>query len=96
MEILNWIVDVVTLALDAGFFFNFYKLFLSLFANAVNFLETLHFLKACCKIFQAEMKQAFAFYYLQAFLLFTFLLILTSLYFLLFPTSKAMLSSGSY
>ena len=43
MEILNWIVDVVTLPLDAGYFFNFYKLFLSLFANTVNFLETIAF-----------------------------------------------------
>ena len=43
MEILNWIVDVVTLALDAGFFFNFYKLFLSLFANTVNFWEIIAF-----------------------------------------------------
>ena len=43
MEILNWIVDVVTLPLDAGCFLNFYKLFLSLFANTVNFLETIAF-----------------------------------------------------
>ena len=40
MEILNWFVDVVTLPLDAGYFFTFYKLFLSLFTNTVNFLET--------------------------------------------------------
>ena len=40
MEILNWIVDVVTLPLDAGFFFLIFKVFLSLFANTVNFLET--------------------------------------------------------
>ena len=33
-------VDVVTLPLDAGYLFNFYKLFHSLFANTVNFLET--------------------------------------------------------
>ena len=25
MEILNWIVDVISLPLDAGYFFNFYK-----------------------------------------------------------------------
>ena len=43
MEILNWIVDVVTLPLDAGCFLNFYKLFLSLFANTANFLETIAF-----------------------------------------------------
>ena len=41
MEILNWFVDVVTLPLDAGYFFTFYKLFLSLFTNTVNFLETI-------------------------------------------------------
>ena len=27
MEILNWIVDLLTLPLDAGYFFNFYKSF---------------------------------------------------------------------
>ena len=43
MEILNWIVDVVTLPEDDGYFFNFYNLFLSLFANTVNFLETIAF-----------------------------------------------------
>ena len=43
MEILNWIVDVVTLPLDAGFFFLIFKVFLSLFANTVNFLETTAF-----------------------------------------------------
>ena len=74
MEILNWFVDVVTLPLDAGYLFNFYKLFPSLFANTVNFLETLHFLKVCCNVFQAEMKQVFR-------------------PGLLFPTSKAILSS---
>ena len=39
MEILNWIVDMVTLTLDDGYFLIFYKLFLSIFANIVNFLE---------------------------------------------------------
>ena len=39
MEILNWIVDMVTLTMDDGYFLIFYKLFLSIFANIVNFLE---------------------------------------------------------
>ena len=39
MEVLNWFVDVVNLPLDLEIL-NFYKLFLSLFANTLNFLET--------------------------------------------------------
>jgi len=41
MEILNWIVDVVTFG--CCMFFNFYKLFLSVLANTVNVLETIEF-----------------------------------------------------
>ena len=59
-----WMRDIV---------FNFYKLFLSLFANTVNFLETIAFFEGL----QAEMKPAFRLG-------------------LLFSTSKAILSLGSY
>ena len=40
MEILNWMLNVVIFTLWMLDFFNYYKLFLALFANTVNFLET--------------------------------------------------------
>ena len=50
MEILNWIVDVVTLPLDAGYFLIFINdSFHSL--QTVNFLETIAFFNAFLKFF---------------------------------------------
>ena len=40
MEILNWMLNVVIFTLWMLDFFNYYKLFLALFANTVNVLET--------------------------------------------------------
>ena len=62
-----WMLDIL----------NFYKLFLALFANTVNFLETIVFLEAFCSGFLADIKPDFR-------------------PGLLIPTSKAILSSGSY
>ena len=62
-----WMLDIL----------NFYKLFLALFANTVNFLGTMVFLKACCSGFLADIIPAFR-------------------PCLVFPTSKAILSSGLY
>ena len=41
MESLNWILDIAIFTLWLLDIFYFYKLFLVLFANTVNFLETI-------------------------------------------------------
>ena len=40
MEILNWMLNVVIFTLWMLDIFKYYKLFLALFSNTVNFLET--------------------------------------------------------
>ena len=77
MEILNWIVDVVTLPLDAGYSLIFINYYFHCLQTLLISWKQLHFLKDCCKAFQAEMKPAFRLG-------------------LLFSTSKAILSLGSY
>ena len=49
-EILNWIVDVVTLPLDAGFFLNFLKYSFHCLQTLLISWKQLHFLKVCCKV----------------------------------------------
>ena len=47
------------LPFECWMFFNYYKLFLELFTNTVNFFETVVHLKACCSVFYAKMRPAF-------------------------------------
>ena len=47
MEILSYILDMAIFTLWMLDSLNFYKLFLALFANTVNFLETIVFIEGC-------------------------------------------------
>ena len=51
MEILNWIVDVVTLPLDAGYFLIFINYSFHYLQILLISWKQLHVLKACCNVF---------------------------------------------
>ena len=51
MEILNWIVDVFTLALDAVYFLIFINYSFHCLQTLLISWKQLHFLKACYKVF---------------------------------------------
>ena len=51
MEILNWIVDTVTLPLDAGYFLIFINCSFHCLQTLLISWKQLHFLKACYKPF---------------------------------------------
>ena len=50
MEILNWIVDTVTLPLDAGYFLIFINYSFHCLQTLLISWKQLRFLKACCKV----------------------------------------------
>ena len=47
------------LSFGCWMFFNYYKLFLALFANMLISWKQLYFWKACCSVFYAEIRPAF-------------------------------------
>ena len=47
MEILSYILDMAIFTLWMLDILNFYKLFMALFADTVNFLETIVFIEGC-------------------------------------------------
>ena len=51
MEILNWIVDLLTLPLDAGYILIFINCSFHCLQTLLISWKQLHFLKACCKAF---------------------------------------------
>ena len=51
METFNWIVDVVTLHLDAGYFLIFINYSFHCLQTLLISWKQLHFLKSCCKVF---------------------------------------------
>ena len=74
MEILSWILDMEIFTLCTLDILNFKKLFMALFADTDNFLETIVFIEGLLFKFLADIRPAFRSG-------------------LLFPTSKAILSS---
>jgi len=60
MEILNQILDMVNFPFGCWIFLNFYRLFLVLFANTVNILETILFFESLLfRFFLADMRPVF-------------------------------------